>query len=114
MPRSPSAPSEPYLKCSSSFANTSFSSRKNFVQVKKAPSAIKITSTIAETQRRRFVLGCKLIVLKAPRSKNQTPNKFQVPNPKSNQSNTPLFGHLVLRFVWNLEFGVPRQRRVKM
>src|SRR5438132_5337266 len=63
MPRSPSAPSEPYLKCSSSFANTSFSSRKNIVHVKKAPSAITITSTTAQTQRRRVVSGRRLIDL---------------------------------------------------
>src|SRR6266513_1540046 len=61
MPRSPSAPSEPYLKCSSSLAKTSFSSRKNFIHVKKAPSAIKITSAIAETKRMRFVFGRRLI-----------------------------------------------------
>src|SRR6266550_923359 len=63
MPRSPSAPSDPYLKCSSSFVNTSFSSRKNFVHVKKAPSARRIAITAAETQMMRFVLGCSLIGL---------------------------------------------------
>src|SRR5437899_1038309 len=61
MPRSPSAPSEPYLKCSSSFAKTSFSSRKNFVHVNQAPNAMRITSTIADTRRPRFVFGERLI-----------------------------------------------------
>src|SRR5215472_6835843 len=59
MPRSPSAPSEPYLKCSSSFANTSFSSRKNFAQVKQAPTASRIKT--AQTQRIRFAFGERLI-----------------------------------------------------
>src|SRR5882672_9208762 len=63
MPRSPSAPSDPYLKCSSSFAKTSLSSRKNFVHVKKAPSTRRITITAAVTKMMRFVLGCSLIVL---------------------------------------------------
>src|SRR5437762_6921103 len=67
MPRSPSAPREPYLKCSSSFAKTSFSSRKNFIHVNHAPNASTITTTIAEIKRMRLAFGERLIVACASR-----------------------------------------------
>src|SRR5438067_3954231 len=63
MPRSPSAPKEPYLKCSSSFAKTSFSSRKNFVHVNHAPDASKITIPITEIHRMRLAFAERLIVI---------------------------------------------------
>src|SRR2546430_1864201 len=67
MPRSPSAPSEPYLKCSSSFAKTSFSSRKNFVHVNHAPDTSKITIPITEIHTMRLAFAERLIVACASR-----------------------------------------------
>src|SRR5438874_13187492 len=61
MPRSPSAPKEPYLKCSSSFAKISFSSRKNFIHVNHAPDASKITIPSTEIHTMRFVFDARLI-----------------------------------------------------
>src|SRR5207302_7236053 len=63
MPRSPSPPREPYLKCSSSFAKTSFSSRKNFVHVNHAPDASKITIPITEIHRMRLAFAERLILV---------------------------------------------------
>src|SRR5438067_2164033 len=63
MPRSPSAPKEPYLKCSSSFAKTSFSSRKSFVHVNHAPDTSKITIPITEIHRMRLAFADRLIVI---------------------------------------------------
>ena len=60
MPRSPSAPSEPYLNCSASFAKTCGSSRKNFTQPKKPPAheqATNVPAGRASTHRIRFPFG---------------------------------------------------------
>ena len=61
MPRSPSAPNEPYLNCSSSFAKTCGSSRKNFSQVKEATDREQDTRQWPRPRARSQFLGERFI-----------------------------------------------------